>query len=143
MISKMFNKDIVDQINEGLTSEGFSSTDMVAVNQLKRDRLTEIFAYLFQGIEKYGYCVHRMVISTQVMCLIRQMDYRDSPFNESTRRELLTVGLVGSLWTADVYMDKDCVGIVLSSSEDSDKIVDGHPDLKMKFDKIRGNKETV
>lgn len=136
MTTEMLSKNVIDQINKGLASDNFSLTEMVAVNQIKNDRLKELFAHLFKEIEGRGHCVYRIAISPQVMQLIRQTDYKNFQFNESTRKEFLTVGMVGYLWTADVYMDKDCVGIVLYSIEDADKITNDHPSLKAKWNVI-------
>lgn len=138
MITKISNHYIMEKIDFGLFTEtALSAKEIVDINQVKKDRLKELFARLFQVIEVYGYFVHRMVISPQVMYLIRLTDYKDFPFNESTRKELQAIGIVGDLWTSQVYIDKDCVGIVLYSIEDSDKITDDYPNIKAKWDAIK------
>lgn len=138
MIERMRTENVFGEISEGLADEAPLATDMVAINQVKRDRLVNLLAHLFWNIEKTGSYVFRMVISPRVQLLIRQLYKHDNfPFCEGTRREFVDTGMVANLWTADVFLDKDCIGIVLYSAEDADQITEEHPQIRQKWYSVR------
>lgn len=138
MIVKMRTANVLDEINEGLDESSATVEGLLAMEELKRNRLVNLFAHLFCQIERDDSFVFRMVISPDVQILTRQLYKHDNfPFNEGTRKELVKTGLIANLWTADVYLDKDCVGVVLYSCEDKEKITDDHPSIKAKWDAIK------
>ena len=138
MIAKMRTENIFAEINEGLEEASATVEGLLVMAELKRNRLVDLFAHLFCQIERNGSFVYRMVISPDVQMLTRLLYKHDNfPFYEGTRKELVTTGLIANLWTADVYLDKDCIGIVLYSDEDGEKITDDHPSIKAKWDALR------
>jgi len=143
MMTQVTNKEVVKAVCH---SEVFrvepqldSISDEVALTAARNNRLREFFARMFLSFNQDGRVVTKIVISPYVNYIIRACNNNREgiPFYESTKRVFCQTGLVYGLWTAEMYMAKECDGVTLFSLEDDDKIEEMFPSIKEKWDACR------
>ena len=115
-------------------------SEEAALGIVRNDRIRDFLANMFLPIEAAGEVVTIIVISPYVHYVIRSCNNnRDGiPFYEGTRKEFLTSGLVYGLWTADMFLAKECDGIYLYPSGCNTEIESAFPSLKEKWKKKEG-----